>query len=422
MTAHHNTPDRDCSTDLQQQVQNAIRKINLLNPDSQLERGIALTTLTPPSQPSPLKGEGAIPLTPRGGGPGWGEPLSRHPVIPNATMNGLSALNICGSGSKHFLGRAAQGENLSLVEHRGIIEYDPRELVLTARAGTPLADIETALSDSGQMLTFEPPHFGTSATLGGTIACGLSGPRRPYAGAARDAVLGCKIINGKGEILSFGGQVMKNVAGYDVSRLMVGAYGTLGVLLEVSLKVLPRPAASLTLMHEHSAAESIRHMSQLLSQPMPVDAACYHAGHTYTRISGSDQAVKHAQVQMGGDLINDTDAFWQNVREQQHPFFKSSKPLYRVMVKPATPALDLDGEWLLDWGGAQRWLLSDEPAALIRERVSAAGGHVNVYKNNSSSDDIFTPLPGPLFAIHQRLKLSFDPHRILNPERIYAGL
>ncbi|HQS57482.1 MAG TPA: glycolate oxidase subunit GlcE [Gallionellaceae bacterium] len=331
-------------------------------------------------------------------------------------------LNICGSGSKHFLGRSTQGECLSLVEHRGIIEYDPRELVLTARAGTPLAGIEAELANAGQMLTFEPPHFGAAATLGGTIACGLSGPRRPYAGAARDAVLGCKIINGQGEILSFGGQVMKNVAGYDVSRLMVGAYGTLGVLLEISLKVLPRPAASLTLMHEHSTDESIRYMSHLLTQPMPVDAACHQDGHTFIRIAGSEQAVKHAQKQMGGEPVNDASAFWQSVREQQHTFFSSLKPLYRVMVKPATPALNISGNWLLDWGGAQRWLLSDEPLSVIRERVNAAGGHVNLYRNHAQSGEFFSPLPGPLFDIHQRLKLSFDPHRIFNPDRTYSGL
>ena len=360
MTVHHNNLNLDNSADLQQQVQNAVH------------------TQTP--------------------------------------------LHICGSGSKHFLGTPAKGERLSLTEHRGIIEYDPRELVLTARAGTPLTEIEAALSASGQMLTFEPPHFGDGATLGGTIACGLSGPRRPYAGAARDAVLGCKIINGRGEILSFGGQVMKNVAGYDVSRLMVGAYGTLGVLLEMSLKVLPRPAASATLMYEHSASTSIGLMSQLLSQPMPVDAACHVSGNTYIRIAGSQQAVKHAQQQMGGELFNDTSDFWSSLREQQHAFFQSEKPLYRVMVKPNTPALDIAGDWLLDWGGAQRWLLSDEPLSVIRERVTLAGGHVSLFKNTDQRNEVFSPLPEALFNIHQRLKLSFDPHRIFNPDRTYAGL
>lgn len=331
-------------------------------------------------------------------------------------------LNICGSGSKHFLGRAAHGELLSLSEHRGIIEYDPRELVLTARAGTALKEIEKTLTEAGQMLTFEPPYFGDGATLGGTIACGLSGPRRPYAGAARDMVLGCKIINGKGELLRFGGQVMKNVAGYDVSRLMVGAYGTLGVLLEISLKVLPRPAVSLTLMHECTQDEAISRMSRLLAQPMPVDAASYHAGHCYLRLAGSEQAVKHAQKLMGGDTLKESTPFWHSLREQQLPFFHSKKPLYRVMVKPATPPLAIAGEWLLDWGGAQRWLLSDEPLAAIRERVAVAGGHVSLFRNGTRHDEVFSPLPAPLFNIHQRLKHSFDPQQIFNPDRMYAGL
>ncbi len=337
-------------------------------------------------------------------------------------INTGTPLNICGNHTKSFLGHAAQGEVLAVAEHCGIIEYDPRELVLTARAGTRLTEIECALAEAGQMLTFEPPHFGDGATLGGTIACGLSGPRRPYAGAARDAMLGCQIINGHGERLRFGGQVMKNVTGYDVSRLMVGAYGTLGVLLEVSLKVLPRPAASLTLMQECPQNEAIQRMSQLLSQPIPVDAACYHAGLCYLRIAGSEQAVQHAKKQLGGEPLKDSTPFWHSLREHHLHFFLSGKPLYRVMVKPATPPLNIEGEWLLDWGGAQRWLLSDEPHASIRERVTAAGGHVTLFRTGTQQSERFTPLAAALINIHQRLKNSFDPQRIFNPDRMYSGL
>lgn len=337
-------------------------------------------------------------------------------------INAGTALAIRGSNSKHFLGRVADGEVLPLSEHRGMIEYDPRELVLTARAGTPLTEIESALAEAGQMLTFEPPHFGEHATLGGTIACGLSGPRRPYAGAARDAVLGCKLLNGKGELLRFGGQVMKNVAGYDVSRLMVGAYGTLGVLLEISLKVLPRPAVSFTLMHECLEAEAIKRMSQLLSQPVPVDAGCYYSGHCYIRLAGSEQAVRHAQKQLGGEALEKSAPFWQALREHQLSFFQSSKPLYRVLVKPATPPLPIGGSWLLDWGGAQRWLVSDEPVAIIRESVAAAGGHVSQFRASAQDKEVFQPPSAPLLNIHQRLKNSFDPHRIFNPGRMYPGL
>lgn len=337
-------------------------------------------------------------------------------------FNAGAPLTIRGGNSKHFLGRATNGVALSLAEHHGIVEYDPRELVLTARAGTPLAEIEAALDAAGQMLTFEPPHFGEHATLGGTIACGLSGPRRPYMGSARDAVLGCKLLNGKGEMLHFGGQVMKNVAGYDISRLMVGAYGTLGVLLEISLKVLPRPAASITLMHECPEDAAIKRMSQLLSQPVPVDAGCYHSGHCYIRLSGSAQAVRHAQELLGGEVLEKCAPFWHALREHQLAFFQSGKPLYRVMVKPATPPLDIKGAWLLDWGSAQRWLLSDEPVAAIRKCVTAAGGHVSTFRNTAQNDEVFEPLTPALFNIHQRLKNSFDPQRIFNPDRMYSGL
>jgi len=341
--------------------------------------------------------------------------------VQNAIGN-KTLLKIEGGNSKAFLGRETHGEILDISAHYGIVEHDPRELVLTARSGTPLKEIETALAKSGQMLAFEPPHFGDNATLGGTIACGLSGPRRPFYGSARDFVLGCKLINGKGEILRVGGQVIKNVAGYDISRLMVGAYGTLGVLLEISLKVLPRPAASHTLVQECTQAEAISKMSRLLSQPVPVDAACYHAGHCYLRLSGSEQAVKHAHKQLGGEVLEKSEPFWHALREHHLPFLGSANPLYRVMVKPAVPPLEIAGEWLLDWGGAQRWLVSDEPIVLIRERVAAVGGHVTQFRGGAHNGEIFQPLAAPLLVIHQRLKASFDPHGIFNLGRIYANL
>lgn len=331
-------------------------------------------------------------------------------------------LRIEGGNSKTFLGREAHGEILAVHAHSGIVEHDPRELVLTAQSGTPLKELEAVLAEAGQMLAFEPPHFSDRATLGGTIACGLSGPRRPFCGSARDFVLGCKLINGQGEILRFGGRVIKNVAGYDVSRLMVGAYGTLGVLLEISLKVLPRPAASLTLMQECTKAEAIRKMSRLLSQSIPVDGACYHAGHYYLRLSGSEQAVRHSHEHWGGEVISKPESFWHALREHQLPFFNSAKPLYRVMVKPASPPLEISGEWLLDWGGAQRWLLSEEPIALIRKRVEAAGGYVTRFRGGECSNEIFHPLAAPLLAVHRRLKSSFDPYGIFNPGRIYVNL
>jgi glycolate oxidase FAD binding subunit len=349
----------------------------------------------------------------------------QHQVL-DAFGNG-TPLNISGSGSKAFLGNPVQGQAVDVTGHRGIVEYDPRELVLTARSGTPLDEIEAALADANQMLAFEPPHFGTGATLGGTIACGLSGPRRPYSGSARDFVLGCQVLNGRGEIMRFGGQVMKNVAGYDVSRLMAGAHGTLGIMLETSLKVLPRPAASITVTRVCSAEGAISSMSALLGKPYPVDGACFHGEQLYIRISGSAQAVKEARNKIAGDVLTDADAFWEALREHRLPFFQHSGALYRIAVKPATPPLNIEGTWLLDWGGAQRWLFSGEDADAIRRRVALAGGHVTVFRGGENREifqpqQIFQPLSGSLLAIHQRLKAGFDPNNLFNRGRLYAEL
>jgi glycolate oxidase FAD binding subunit len=331
-------------------------------------------------------------------------------------------LTIAAGGSKSFLGRANHKMQIDVSAHRGIVEYEPRELVLTARSGTPLREIESTLADAGQMLAFEPPHFGATATLGGTIACALSGPRRPYSGSARDFVLGCKLLNGRGEILSFGGQVMKNVAGYDVSRLMAGAFGTLGITLEFSLKVLPRPAASITVARVCSPADAIAGMSALLSKPYPVDAACYHGDQCYVRISGSAQAVKEARNKIPGDEVQDAETFWHALREHELPFFQHHGSLYRIMVKPATPLLPIDGSWLLDWGGAQRWLYSDEDTATIRHAIEPAGGHVTIFRGGNQTEELFQPLPAPLLKIHQRLKAGFDPKNIFNRGRLFANL
>ena len=217
--------------------------------------------------------------------------ISLQQQVLNA-VESKAPLRITAGGSKAFMGQNVPGNPVDLSSHSGIIEYDPRELVLTARSGTKLSEIEKALADAEQMLAFEPPHFGSEATLGGTISTGLSGPRRPYSGSARDFVLGCKVLNGRGEIASFGGQVMKNVAGYDVSRLLAGSHGTLGILLEISLKILPRPASSITVSRECSQTDAISIMSEFLSKPYPVDGACHDGERAHLRISGSEQAVK----------------------------------------------------------------------------------------------------------------------------------
>jgi len=323
-------------------------------------------------------------------------------------------LTITGSGSKRFYAGDIEGEKLDVTGHRGIVSYEPTELVVTARAGTPLAELEAALADKGQMLAFEPPWFGEGATLGGTIACGFSGPRRPYAGAARDFVLGTRIINGKGEILRFGGEVMKNVAGYDVSRLMVGALGSLGVLLEVSLKVLPKPAREVTLCFEMPADKAIQTMNTWGAQPLPLSAAC-HAGETlYVRLSGTELGVQAARAKLGGKPMDKGNDFWREIREHRHSFFQNDVPLWRLSVPPAALPIDLPGKWLIDWGGAQRWLKSDASATDIRMQAEKAGGHATLFRHAKQNGATFHPLPAQLATLHQNLKRAFDPDGIMN--------
>lgn len=386
-------------------------------------------------------------------------------------------LRIQGGGTKTWLGRAVAGEPLAVGGHRGILSYEPTELVITARAGTPLAEIEAALAERGQWLAFEPPHFSPAigltdgpldvgaiastrsnasagagaggnananasadakldaggrayanaggmpgmATLGGTIACGLSGPARAYAGAARDFVLGVRLINGKGEVLRFGGEVMKNVAGYDLSRLMAGAQGTLGVLLEVSLKVLPLPVAELTLVFELSPAEAIRRFNDWAGQPLPLSAACHDGERAFIRLAGNEAAVRAACLRLGGEVLDDRMLigmamagaaaahasaaevatsrggesgmtanleaggvarsvdrdFWRGVRELRHPFFQAgSAPLWRLSLPPTAPLDPRLGSQFIDWGGAQRWVHSEHPLWPVAQ---AAGGHANCY-------------------------------------------
>jgi glycolate oxidase FAD binding subunit len=329
-------------------------------------------------------------------------------------------LCIVGGDSKRFYGRTPRGEVLSVAEHRGIVNYRPAELVITARAGTPLSDIEMALADRRQMLAFEPPHFGPHATLGGTIACALSGPRRPYAGAARDFVLGVRIINGRGEVLHFGGEVMKNVAGFDVSRLMAGALGTLGVLLEISLKVLPRPAHEVTVVQEWDAADAVIEMNRWAGRPMPLSASCYDGDRLYLRLSGTEAAVASAVKHIGGEALHEAAPFWENLREQRHAYFGGSTPLWRLSLPPAAPPLALSGKWLLEWGGAQRWLRGVSDEAAVRRAAQEAGGHAASFRGGDRDGERFQPLPPALQMLHRRLKQAFDPRGILNPGRLYG--
>ncbi|MFC6669826.1 glycolate oxidase subunit GlcE [Marinobacterium aestuariivivens] len=289
------------------------------------------------------------------------------------------------------MGRERSGEPLDVGGHRGILSYEPVELVLTARAGTPLSEIAAALDEQGQMLSFEPPLFGGQATLGGTLACNQSGPARPWWGSVRDQVLGIRLINGLGEQLRFGGQVMKNVAGYDVSRLQAGAMGTLGVITEVSLKVLPRPAATVTLVCEADLAEAVRLMNERAGEPKPLSAACWHDGRLYLRLSGARTAVDATVRQWGGERLEDDQAFWQALRDQRLGFFDEDRPLWRFSIRSSADPLPLDGDWLIDWGGAQRWYRGDSDRERMEQLAAAAGGQVSLFRGGDRCGEVMHP-------------------------------
>jgi glycolate oxidase FAD binding subunit len=328
-------------------------------------------------------------------------------------------LRIRGSGSKDWYGQRLEGEILDTRGYTGIVDYEPTELVITARCGTPLAEIEAVLAERNQMLAFEPPHFGEGATLGGAIAAGLAGPRRANSGGVRDFVLGAKLLDGKGDVLSFGGQVMKNVAGYDVSRMLAGSLGTLGLLLEVSVKVLPKPFAETTLCLEMPEGEAIRKLNEWGGQPLPLSASCWHNGSLWLRLSGAQAAVDAAVRLIGGEIMPNPACFWEELREQRLPFFGGEDALWRLSVPSTTSPIVLGGVQLIEWGGAQRWLRTDRDAATIRGTVSAAGGHATLFRGGDKSVGVFQPLQPAIARIHERLKNSFDPAHVYNPGRLY---
>jgi glycolate oxidase FAD binding subunit len=325
-----------------------------------------------------------------------------------------------GGGSKDFYGNEPRGELLDTRGYSGIVDYEPSELVVTARCGTPLAEVEEALAARGQCLPFEPPHFG-AATFGGCIASGLSGPRRAAAGALRDFVLGVKLVDGKARQLQFGGQVMKNVAGYDLSRLAAGSLGTLGLITEASLKVLPRPAAEITLRLEMPQAAALQAMNRWAGQPLAINATAWCAGLLSVRLSGSVIAVQSAQRTIGGDEIADGAAFWRAIREQTHDFF-SGPTLWRIAVPSVTPPLALAGEPLVEWSGGLRWLSSGAPAAEVREAARRAGGHATLFRAADKSAGAFAPPEPVVMRLHSALKRAFDPAGIFNPGRLYPEL
>jgi glycolate oxidase FAD binding subunit len=335
-----------------------------------------------------------------------------------AALASKTPLAVAGGGTKAFYGNEPRGTAFDVRAVSGIVDYEPTELVVTVRGGTPLAELESRLAEQNQMLPFEPPHFGPAATVGGAIASGLAGPRRMAAGAVRDFVLGARLLDGRGQLLSFGGRVMKNVAGYDVSRALAGSLGTLGVIVEASLKVLPRPVAEQTLLFEMNEAESIRRVNEWGGQPLPVSATAWCGGQLYVRLSGAAAGVQAAHARMGGSLVPEAALLWAELREQSHDFFAPGHgTLWRLAVPPTTGPLDL-GATLVEWSGGQRWVWSNEPAEKLRARVEAAGGHATQFRGGDRRST-FHPLPPALAAIHRRLKAEFDPAGIFNPGRLY---
>jgi glycolate oxidase FAD binding subunit len=326
-------------------------------------------------------------------------------------------LRIQGGNTKAFLGREVAGEILDIRAHCGIVSYDPTELVISVRAGTPLSELFAALDAKGQMLPCEPPSFGEGATVGGMIAAGLSGPRRPWSGSVRDFVLGTRVISGLGTHLRFGGEVMKNVAGYDLSRLMVGSYGCLGVLTEVSLKVLPKPRQCLSISLDIDCARALANLAQWGQQPLPISAACHDGQRLYLRLEGGEGSVTAAHQRLGGDPLD--SGYWADLNEQRLDFFNEGLPLWRLSLPNNLGPLDLPGEQLIDWGGAQRWLKS--AADNIQSRAHELGGHATCF-SHGVSETPFQPLAPALLRYHRQLKAQLDPQGLFNPGRMYAEL
>jgi len=349
-----------------------------------------------------------------------------------AAVEAGTPLRVRGGGTKDWYGNASTvalpGAVLDTRAYTGVVDYEPTELVITVRCGTPLAEVEALLAANGQMLAFEPPRYGAGSTIGGVVASGLAGPRRASAGGVRDFVLGAKLMDGKGEVLNFGGQVMKNVAGYDVSRLLAGSMGTLGLILEVSLKVLPLPVCEATLRFELSEIGALRRLNEWAGQPLPLSGSCWHQGVLMLRLSGAEAAVRAALARMGGagdgTRVADAEAaaFWAGLRDQSHSYF-SGAALWRLSVPPAASAIILKGEQLIEWGGAQRWLKVDAAPAAdvaqdVRCTVAAAGGHATLFRAGDKSAGAFHPLAPAVAKINQRLKQAFDPAGIFNPGRM----
>jgi glycolate oxidase FAD binding subunit len=350
-----------------------------------------------------------------------------HVATARATR---TPLQLRGHGSKDFYGEAPRGEPLDLSAVRGIAHYEPTELVVTARAGTPISELEAALAEHGQCLAFEPPRFGGKGTVGGMVAAGLSGPSRAALGGVRDFVLGAALLNAGGEVLRFGGEVMKNVAGYDIARLLVGSMGVLGPILEVSLKVLPVPPARATLRFEWPQVRALEQLQRLAGQPLPLRASAWWNDMLVLQFAGAQAAVRAAVQALGGEVVDAAlaEQFWSGLRDQRDEFFVAAADavaagatLWRLSVAPHAPALAVAGEQLIEWHGGQRWIVNQADTTTMHALAAAAGGHATAFRG-AKGGGAFTPLAAPPMRIHRELKTRFDPDGLFNPGRLYPDL
>jgi glycolate oxidase FAD binding subunit len=337
-------------------------------------------------------------------------------------------LRIVGGGTKDFYGNAPRGEPLDVKPLAGISNHEPSELVVTVRGGTVLDELEAALAEHGQGLAFEPPRYVARGTVGGMVAAGLAGPARAAAGGVRDHVLGATLLNGRGQVLTFGGQVMKNVAGYDVSRALAGSMGTLGVVCEVSLKVLPLPVASATLRFECDQAEALKRLAAWGGQPLPITASAWWAGMLVLRLAGASAAVEAAGRTLGGEPIDAplAGAFWRGLRDHGDEFFATAAKavdqgsvLWRLSLPQTAAPIALQGEQLIEWGGAQRWLVTRADAAMVREAAEKAGGHATLFRAQDKRVGAFHPLAPTAARIQHELMDAFDPDRVFDRARLW---
>jgi glycolate oxidase FAD binding subunit len=355
-----------------------------------------------------------------------------HDALPTLRDRILAAaarrevVRIRAGGTKDFYGNSPHGSVLDPRSCSGIVLYEPTELVIVAQGGTTLEEVESTLEQHHQMLAFEPPRFGGHATVGGCIASALAGPRRCAVGSSgggvRDFILGLKLLDGQGRLLKFGGRVIKNVAGYDLARMMVGSLGIFGVIVEACFKVVPKPMREMTLRFEVDEPTALSTLSGWSERPLPISGSVWYRGALHVRLSGSRAALGAAQI--GGEELEPLEAsrFWMSVREQTHPFFASDEPLWRLSLPQASPSVGIATDQMIEWHGALRWIRSNQPADAIRASAHRLGGHATLFRGGDRTQGAFSPLTPALLAIHKRLRAEFDPRGIFDAGRMYSVL